>query len=162
MRLFALELMLTYKEISIDCYKFSLVNGRILYQSIQYNGRDNIFKLGQFLACKGPSLLASPSQNYSDVIMSTEASQITSLSIVCSTVYSGAYQRKHQSSLPLAFVRVIHRGPVNSPHKGPVVRKMFPFDDVIMSLKPWYWLCNIGWSCLPHEQLWFWSCSWLY
>ena len=23
-------------------------------------------------------------------------------------------------------------GPVNSPHKGPVTRKMFPFDDVIM------------------------------
>ena len=26
----------------------------------------------------------------------------------------------------------IHRWPVNSPHKGPVTRKMFPFDDVIM------------------------------
>ena len=27
----------------------------------------------------------------------------------------------------------IHRGPVNSPHKGPVTRKMFPFDDVVMT-----------------------------
>ena len=26
-------------------------------------------------------------------------------------------------------------GPVNSPHKGPVTRKMFPFDDVIIFLK---------------------------
>ena len=52
--------------------------------------------------------------------------------IVYSTVYSGTDQRKHQSSAPLAFVRGIHRGPVNSLHKGPVMRKMFPFDDVIM------------------------------
>ena len=44
----------------------------------------------------------------------------------------GADQRKHQSSASLAFVRGIHRRPVNSPHKGPVTRKMFPFDDVIM------------------------------
>ena len=51
------------------------------------------------------------------------ASQITSLTIVYSTVYSGADQRKHQSSTSLAFVRGIHR---------PVTRKMFPFDDVIM------------------------------
>ena len=58
--------------------------------------------------------------------------QITSLTIVYSIVYSDADQRKHQSSAPLAFVRGIHRGPVNSPHKWPVTRKMFPFDDVIM------------------------------
>ena len=51
--------------------------------------------------------------------------------IVYSTVYSGADQRKHQSSASLAFVRRIHRWPVNSPHKEPVTRKMFPFDDVI-------------------------------
>ena len=42
-------------------------------------------------------------------------------------------QRKHQNSASLAFVREIHRGPVNSPHKGPVTRNMFPFDDVIMN-----------------------------
>ena len=64
--------------------------------------------------------------------MGTIASQITSLTIVYSTVYSDADQRKHQSSASLAFVRGIHRGPVNSPHKWPVTRKMFPFHDVIM------------------------------
>ena len=64
--------------------------------------------------------------------MSTIASQITSLTIVYSTIYSGADQSKHQSSASLAFVWEIHRGPVNSPHKWPVTRKMFPFDDVIM------------------------------
>ena len=41
--------------------------------------------------------------------------------------------RKHQSSASLAFVQGIHRWPVNSPHKWPVTRKMFPLDDVIMS-----------------------------
>ena len=45
-----------------------------------------------------------------------------------------ADQRKHQSSASLAFVRGIHQGPVNSPHKWPVTRKMFPFDDVIMTI----------------------------
>ena len=67
-----------------------------------------------------------------DVIMSAIVSQITSLTIVCSTVYPGADQNKHQSSASLAFVWGIHRGPVNSPHKWPVTWKMFPFDDVIM------------------------------
>ena len=57
------------------------------------------------------------------------ASQIT---IVYSTVYTDVDQRKHQSSASLAFVWGIHRGPVNSPHKRPVMRKMFPFDDVIV------------------------------
>ena len=63
----------------------------------------------------------------------TIASQITSLTIVYSTVYSDAAQRKYQSSASPAFVRGIHRGPVNSPHKWPVTRKTFPFDDVIMN-----------------------------
>ena len=70
--------------------------------------------------------------HYVDVTMTALVSQITSLTIVYSTVYSGADQRKHQSSASLAFVQEIHRGPVNSPHKGPVTRKMLPFDDVIM------------------------------
>ena len=52
--------------------------------------------------------------------MSAMASQITGVSIVCWTVWSGADQRKHQSSAALAFVRGIHRWPVDSPHKGPV------------------------------------------
>ena len=47
--------------------------------------------------------------HYDDVIMGTMASQITSLTIVYSTVYSEANQRKHQSSASLAFVRGIHR-----------------------------------------------------
>ena len=87
--------------------------------------------------------------HYDDVTMSGMVSLITSLTIVYSTVYSGADQRKHQSPASLAFpssngnsFRVAGplcgeftgpRSPVNSPHKGPVTRKLFPFDDVIMS-----------------------------
>ena len=80
--------------------------------------------------------------HYGDVIMGAIASQITSLTIVCSTVYSDADQRKHQSSASLVFIRGIHRGPVNSPHKWPVTRKMCPFDDVIMLTQNWYSYAN--------------------
>ena len=83
--------------------------------------------------------------NYSDVIMSTMVSQITGVSIVCSTVCSDADHRKHQSFSPLAIVRGLHRWPVDPPHKGPITRKMLPFDDVITNRDfislPWllYW-----------------------
>ena len=72
---------------------------------------------------------------YNDVIMGAIASQITSLTMVYSTVYSDADRRKHQSSVSLAFVRGIHRGPVNFLHKWPVTWKMFTFDDVIMKMQ---------------------------
>ena len=85
-------------------------------------------------------------QHYDDVIMGMMASQITSLTVVYPTFYSGAHQSKHQSSTPLAFVWGIHRGPVNSTQKWPVTRNMFPFDDVIM-------------PCLEDEQAWDNSCS---
>ena len=70
--------------------------------------------------------------HHRDVIMRAIASQITGVSIFCLMVCSD--QRKHQSSASLAFVRGIYRSPMNSPHKRPVTRKMFPFDDVIMDL----------------------------
>ena len=73
------------------------------------------------------------------------ASQITSLTIVYSIVYSDADKRKHQSSASLAFVRGIHRWPVNSPHKWPVTRKMFPF----------WWrhhVYAVSWSVWVHEM----------
>ena len=73
------------------------------------------------LAQKGDPIVfcsAIDTLHWSDVIMGTMVSQITGLTIVYSTVYSGADQRKHQSSASLAFVRGIHRWPVNSQHKG--------------------------------------------
>ena len=65
--------------------------------------------------------------HYSDVIMSTMASQINSLTIVYSIVCSSADHRKHQSSASLACVRGIHRWSVISTHKWPVTRKWFHF-----------------------------------
>ena len=47
--------------------------------------------------------------HYIDVILTTMASQITSLKVVYWTIYSDADQRKHQSSASLAFVWEIHR-----------------------------------------------------
>ena len=87
--------------------------------------------LGEIRACKSNQI---PREHYNDITMGAMASQTTSLTFVYSTVYSDADQRKHQSSESLAFVRGILRSPVNSPHKGPVTRKLFPFDDVIV---PW-------------------------
>ena len=90
--------------------------------------------------------------HYSDVMMGAMASQflfmfnkilsefeseseITDVSSVYSIVSAGADQRQHQSSASLAFVRGIHRWSVSSPHIGPATRKMFPLDEVIMTIQ---------------------------
>ena len=55
-------------------------------------------------------------QHYNnDVIMSAMASQFRGVPILCSTVCSSEAQTKHQTSAPLAFVRGIHRWPVDFP-----------------------------------------------
>ena len=69
-------------------------------------------------------ILLQGEKHYNYVIMSAMASQITGVSIVYVTVCSGA-DKKNQSSTSLAFVRGIHRLPLNSPHKGPVTLEMF-------------------------------------
>ena len=87
--------------------------------------------------------------HYNDVIMGTMASLITGLTIVYSTDYLRCRLKKHQSSASLAFMRGIHRWPVNSPHKGLVTRKMFPLGDAIM--EDWSWL-----SWIPkYDTRWF-------
>ena len=87
----------------------------------------------KFLSYCRIRLLTMITLHYNGVIMSAMTSRITSHTTVYSSDYSGGDQRKHQSSASLAFVTGIHRWPVNSPHKGPVTRKTFSFDDVIMS-----------------------------
>ena len=62
--------------------------------------------------------------------------------VLIAYIYSGADVRTHQSSTSLAFVRGIHRWPVNSPHKGPVMRNLFPFDNVNMDKQ--YEDCLLG------------------
>ena len=63
--------------------------------------------------------------HYNDVIMTTMESQITSLTVVYSTVYSDADQRKHQSSVSLAFVWGIHRSRWIPRTKGQLRGKCF-------------------------------------
>ena len=67
------------------------------------------FSWGQFLRKSSRYKSLKWVWHYIDVIMTTIASQITSLMVVYSIVYSCADQRKHQSSASLAFVRGIHR-----------------------------------------------------
>ena len=63
--------------------------------------------------CKVSDIVTAKYNHFNVVIMSAMASPITSLTIANSAVYSGADQRKHQNSASLAFVRGIHRSPVN-------------------------------------------------
>ena len=102
-------------------------------ENIYWQGKPfgHVFQVGH----KGHGFVTTRQFHYDDVIMGAIASLITSLTIVYSTVYLDADQRKHQSSASLAFVWGIHRGPVNSPHKWPVTWKIFSFDDVIMFYK---------------------------
>ena len=104
---------LSIHRISVSCFSFQIIATSSGDRCTKHNHAQNI------------------PEHYNDVIMGAMTSQITSLTIVYSTVNSGADQRKNQSYASLAFVQGIHRWPVNSPHKGPVTRKMFPFDDVI-------------------------------
>ena len=64
----------------------------------------------QFLCVRRYLVSTDSTYHYDDVIMTRLASQITSLTVVYSIVYSGVNQRKLQSSASLAFVREIHRG----------------------------------------------------
>ena len=76
-------------------------------------------------------------------------------------LFKGPVKIKHQSSASLAFVRGIHRWPMNSPHKGSVMWKMFLFDDVIMDginrkhPRPDTWTLEKRIRC----RVWFCTCS---
>ena len=121
------------------CYAFLVyehVFYNLLVRYVSYVETISICKL-----CYLQILLADTSEStaiiidikhFIDVIMSAIGSQFTRISIVYSTVCSGADQRKHQSSASRAFVRGIYLWPVNFPHKGQLTRNLFPFDDVIM------------------------------
>ena len=95
--------------------------------------------------------IAGSGIHYTDVIMSAMASKITSFKIVYSNVYLDADKRKHQSFTSLAFRGVVHRSPVNSLQKGPVTRKMFPFDDVIMQRPKG---CEFKYRIWQHKFVW--------
>ena len=73
-----------------------------------------------------PDILANLKMiHYSDVIIRAMASRLLTQPFVQAQINENIL-----STISLAFVRGIHRWPVNSPHKGPITRKMFPFSDV--------------------------------
>ena len=86
--------------------------------------------------------MPSWAHHYADVIMNPITSQITSLTIVYSTAdHDCLFKRRSKKTSKLCVTGLcagIHRGLVNSPHKCPVTRNIFPFDDVLMM-----WLWNI-------------------
>ena len=93
--------------------------------------------------------------NCSDVIIGTVTSQISGVSIACSTVCSGVGQRKHQSSASRTFVRGVLWSPVDVPHKGPVTRKMLPFNDVTKLSRCWLLLTKLSekqLTCRKHHR----------
>ena len=64
-------------------------------------------------------------------LMSSITSQFTGKSTVCSTICLGEHGGKHQSPRYWPCASGIHQWPMGSPHKGPVTRKAFPYDDVL-------------------------------
>ena len=122
-----------------------------------------------------PFHTVNSSTHYNDIIMSTMAFQITGVSIVYSTICSGTDQRKYQSSASLAFVRGIHRWPVNSPSQykdnlsrygyshyndEKVVRPSFLYNgNPYIGKAPWYWDSPriLAWFALYHLcPVWLW------
>ena len=91
------------------------------------------------------TVLAIELDHYSDVIMGTIASQITSLTTVYSTVYSDADQRKHQSSASLAFVREIHRWSAQMASNAENVSIWWRHHDMFSSK-----LLFLSWTILPY------------
>ena len=92
------------------------------------------------------------SVHYSDVIMSMKASQTPASRLFTQPFYF-RHRSKKTSKLRVTGLCVgNHRWPVNSPHKRPVTRKIFPFDDVIMGVLQQEthtvtnrWLLNYNW-----------------
>ena len=109
----------------------------ILWQCVWYHTtyyRRHIRKLYRVIGTlmAKPLLTATGNAHYSDVIINAMTSQITSPTTICSIVYTGADQGKHQSSASLAFV-----WPVTGefPAQKAINAENFPFDDVTMNSK---------------------------
>ena len=122
------------EAVILDIYDIIIVTSRVKFQCVHmlnlliWNRNISEWET-QYISfvCLGDFFyfIFASASHYYDIIMSAMPSQITGISIVCSTLGSVGDQRKHQSSASLTLVRAIHRWPVNSPHKRPVTRKMF-------------------------------------
>ena len=96
--------------------------------------------------------IAAAEYHYDDIIMGVIASQITSLTIVYSTVYSDADRRKHQSSAALAFVWGIHRDRWIPRTKGQLRGKCFHLMTsswILFRMCSVWWPSNTYWQQTP-------------
>ena len=134
-----LSVIITIANIPFLAARFYVVRSlTVLVLKPKYSGRARIIHLALtdyqsswYQPCRMHRSVNFTRKHYRYGIMSSMASNHRLLD--CSTVCSGAHQRKHQSSASLALLWGIHMWPVDSPHKGPVTRKMFPFYDVIIN-----------------------------
>ena len=111
-------------------------------------GNESNFTEQSTISSTGPGKLSLG--HYSDIIMTTIAPQITNLTVVYSTVYSDADQRKHQSSASLAFVRGIHRDRWIPRTKGQLRGKCFH----LMTSS-----CFASMSVIPQRSSGNWPCT---
>ena len=97
------------------------------------------------------SAVCSPSWMflYTDVTMGTIASKITSFTIVYSTVYSDADQRKYQSSASLAFVQG------NSPEAGEFPAQMASYEENVSIWWRLHVLSRLTFNLKTHSCLWW-------
>ena len=133
--------MTSYQYRKSHCGDKTILRPSYLHNGISYTGKTtslywiralvccDLFQYGWIKTSQRIPVICLPIylRHYCDVIMGTMVSQITSLTTVYSRIHSGTDHRKHQSSASLAFVRGIHRWPLNSTHKWPVTRKIAPF-----------------------------------
>ena len=124
-----LALLIDTMYLKSECYTFAYCKIKLPYSwmsilkfiQIRFRFNNNIHCL-YFLRLQYVFILlyttVEHTVHYNDVMMGAMVSQITGLTFVHSTAYLGADQRKHRSCSSLAFVRGIHRWPVNFPHKG--------------------------------------------
>ena len=109
-------------------------------------------------------IIPTTNVHYNDVIMATMASQITILTVVYSTVYLDADQRKHQRSASLAFVWGVPRDRWIPRTKGQSRGNFFPFEDFFMSYTCWNlnayitgghcgWECNVKTTSIVQVQI---------
>ena len=124
-KIYTYRLAITHFNLYFSCH---IQNTNITVISIiniiKYSDDDHLGPWSTYLWRRSSASSHQPSQHYNDVILGAMVSQIIRLTIVYLTVYSGADQRKHQSSASLDFVRGIHRWPVIM--EFPEKRALFP------------------------------------
>ena len=86
--------------------------------------------------------------------MTTIASQITSRTVDCSTVYSDADQIKHQSSASLAFVWGIHRDRWIPRTNGQLRGKCFHLMTSSWYMSLGWTIVHGSWTVMPWADLW--------